>query len=253
MSSDWPTPRTDIAILAILGEQLHQASRRPDFRRRWWPLRWGRRSLAVALAVTLGAGGAAVAGTHILSVGDTIPAGGPGGPPENRSSVPQTIVAQGRTPVAGPFQITTYGSAGVSDGGDVLEPRGLPCVELNLTDPPETTPVLGSSFCGAEVRERFTVSHVLVLGDDGRKELILFGSMPESARGVRVVIDGGEQVPVQRFDGPPGYQADLWAAPVSSEDRTVRAEWVRADGSPGDRARDLSDALTNLRSLGVKP
>ena len=242
MNEDWRAPNSEIAILAILGEQLGRAAPACASRRPAWRFRWARRSLGVALAAVLVAGGAAVAGTRILSVGDTIPAGGPGGPPENRTNVPQTIVAQGTTPVAGPFQITTYGSAGVSDDGDVLESRGLPCVELNLTDPP-ATPVLGSSYCGRGLRERFTVSTVPILGTGGRKELIVFGSLPENARGVRVVVDGDEEVPVQRFDGPAGYPGDVWAAAVSAEHISVRAEWVRADGRPGDRSEDVSDYL----------
>jgi hypothetical protein len=246
MNEQWRAPRSEVEILAILARQLGAASQRAR-RRPAWRTRWARSSLAIALAALLVAGGAAVAATRILSVGDTIPAGGPGGPPENRTNVPQTIVAKGITPVAGPFQITTYGSAGVSDEGEVLEPRGLPCLELNLTDPPPT-PTIGSAFCGRGLRERFTVSTLEVLGVGGRKELIVWGSLPADARAARVVADGDEQIPVQRFDGPTDYPGDVWAAALSAGHSSVRAEWVRANGSQGDRAEDLSDYLRNLRS-----
>jgi hypothetical protein len=246
MSKTWPAARSEIEILAVLGHELGAAESRGHRRR---GSRWGRRSVAVAVALTLCLGGGALAATRILSVGDTIPPGPPGGPPENRSSVPQTIVGQGTAPLAGPFQITTYGSAGIYDKGEALEPRGLPCVDLNLTDPPPVTPVAGSSFCGAEVREKFTVSWVPVLGDGGRKELILFGTLPEDAKDVLVTANGSEQIPVQHFEGPSDYPGDVWAAPLSDDHETLRAAWVRADGSPGDRARDVSDALASLRRM----
>jgi hypothetical protein len=248
MSERWTAPTSDLAILDALGEELGRASgslARPP-RGQFPSLRLGRRALALGLLALLAVTGAALAATGILSPGSIIPAGGPAGPPENRIGVSQVVLAEGTAPVAGPWRMTTYGSQGVVDGGQVLEPRGLPCLELSLTNPPRT-PLLGSSFCGREIPAEFVASSLSVVDPaTGQARLILFGTAPEQAANVTLVAEGTGPIRAQVFDGPEGYDGDLWALSIAPGPHDARVEWLRADGTPGGASRDVSDSFSQL-------
>jgi hypothetical protein len=243
MTSRWHSPNTELSVLAALGTELELASARIAQRQRRGPLPFGRRSVALAAAAMLCGGGAALAASGVLEVGSTIPAGGPPGPPENRSSVAQTIQAEGASPVAGPWHITSYGSPGIVDDGEVLEPRGLPCLELSLTDPPPATPILGTSFCGAEIGRQLMFSSLPVNGLRETSELLLFGSAPEDVPAVTVVADGDRHIPAQLFDGTASHPGDLWAVALPAGLRSATV------GIPGGDRRDVSDSLNRLERV----
>jgi hypothetical protein len=251
MSERWTVPNSDLVILDALGQELGRASadlaKPPQLPFR--SLRLGRRSMAIVLIALLSLAGGALAATGVLSTGSIIPAGGPPGPPENRLGVSQVVLAQGNAPVAGPWRITTYGSQGVVDGGQVLEPRGLPCVELSLAEPPRT-PLLGSSFCGREIPSEFTAGSLSVVDPaTGQARLILFGTAPEQAANVTLLADGMAPIPAQVFDGPEGYGGDLWALSVPPGPHEGEVQWLRPDGARGGVPRDVSDSFGQLERV----
>jgi hypothetical protein len=246
MTKRWAPPDSELTVLRDLAEELERASNE-QARPRWLValLRSGRRSVALATIAVFAIGAAAAAATGVLSTGAVIRAGKPSGPPENRKRVSQTVLAQGTSPVAGPWRITVYGSEGLADDGEVLEPRGLPCVELALTDPP-VTPSIASSFCGNEIPTEFMASSLGVGDGMGHGELILYGTVPEEATTVTLVGDGATRIPAQLFDGPDGYGGDVWAVSVGRELKRAMIRWTRADGKAGAPSRDVTDSFDRL-------
>ena len=246
MTEHWALPDSRVTILRDLAHELERAANEQATRRRRVPiLQRGRRSLGLATVALFVIGGAAVAATGVLSTGAVIPAGKPSGPPDNRKRVSQTVLAQGTSPLGGPWRMTVYGSEGVLDDGDVLEPRGLPCVELTLIDPP-VTPSLASSFCGNEIPTEFMASSLGVGDGKGHGEMILFGTAPEEAESVTLVGDHATRIPATLFDGPDGYGGDLWAVTVGPGVKRARVDWTRTDGTAGTPSRDVTDSLAQL-------
>lgn len=206
-----------------------------------------RLALIVAV-VSLTAAGAAVA-SGAFSTGDVIPAGERAGIDAAPASVDQRLVAEGSTPVAGAWWMTTYESERLLDeDGAEMQPAGLPCLSLALRNPPAGTRLVRRWFCGERGDNGFNAAELPVTGPGG-SEIILFGQVPESASTVEFVADGGERIRARTHEGPPDLHGDLWVVPVPAGKARASAEVVWASGINGraegrlDVSRDLNPRL----------
>lgn len=243
------THRTPKVIVA-LGEELDRVAktRGAGRRLRASPIRHGRRALVLAIVGALLAVGVAGAATGVLSVGTIISEGDDptfehGGP-----SPEQTVLATGTTPVAGAWRLTTYTSEGIADDqGGVAEAKGLPCVRLELTDPPAATPFQGSAFCLAPGKPEFNTLSVPV-GDatTGKTELLLFGFAPSDARAVELTTGNAETVTEKTHDGAGKFPGQVWVVVAPSGARTGNLDWIGADGKPAGDDKDVSEHLDRL-------
>jgi hypothetical protein len=209
------------------------------------------RSHQVALAgvLSLAAAGAAIA-SGTVSVGDVLPVDEPAGVGAPRVEVEQRVVAEGSTPVAGPWWVTTYESERLlDDRGVEMQPAGLPCLSLILRDPPEGTRLVRRWFCGERGENGFNAAG-LPVNAPGGSEVILFGQAPEAAAIVTFVGEGGERIQARTHDGPPSLHGNVWVVPVPGGKVRQDAEvaWAFAgSGETGGRldvSRDLNERLT---------
>jgi hypothetical protein len=130
----------------------------------------GRAVLGVTLAGAVLAGGAAAVASGGAREDRVLPAETPAG---GQEVIDESVVAHGSSPVAGPWEVTTY-----------KDKDGLPCLRLMLTE--AVTPISGSGWCGESDRD-FLVSGLPVTTLDGQAELILFGVAPAAAMGVELI------------------------------------------------------------------
>jgi hypothetical protein len=135
--------------------------------------RSGGRAHAVLVATLAGAilAGCAAAVASGGAQEDRAPSAGT--PADGREAIDESVVAHGSSPVAGPWQVTTY-----------KDKDGSPCLRLMLTE--AVTPISGSGWCGESDRD-FLVSGLPVTTLDGQAELILFGVAPARAKGVELI------------------------------------------------------------------
>jgi hypothetical protein len=206
---------------------------------------WSHPAVLVSV-VSLAVAGAAVA-SGTLSVGDAIPAGEPSGASAPPANVDQRVVAEGSTPVGGSWWMTTYDSKRlVDERGVEMQPAGLPCLSLILSDPPEGTRLVRRWFCGERGEQGFNAAGLPVTGPGG-SEVILFGQAPETASGVEFSADGGERIHAPTHDGPADLRGNLWVIPVPAGKVRQDAEvaWEsngRAEGRLGV-SRELNARL----------
>jgi hypothetical protein len=207
------------------------------------PLRRPTRTVVVALVAGLAAAGLAAAATGTFSVGSIVPAGEPAGAPDYRTSVDQRVLAEGKSPVAGSWWITTYESERMLDTrGEEMQPAGLSCLSLVLTDPPKGVPLRSRWYCGEHGTGGFDAKGVPVSDAAGRSEVILFGRAPEAASMVELVADDGTRIRSRVHQGPPDYRGDVWAAVASPRlgDRHPRVDWIDPSGRRGGANLDVS-------------
>jgi hypothetical protein len=218
----------------------HRVARRGVLRRR------PGRTIAVALIAGVSAAGLAGAATGTFSVGDTVPAGEPAGEPGYRANVDQRVLAEGESPVAGPWWITTYESEKMLDTrGEEIQPAGLSCLSLVLTDPPAGVPLRSRWYCGEHGTGGFDAKGVPVTDAAGRAEVILFGRAPETASTVELTADDGTRIRSRVHEGPADYRGDVWALVASPdlEGRNPRVDWVVPSGRRGGAKLDVSPEL----------
>jgi hypothetical protein len=197
------------------------------------PWRWGRRSLAVAVAaVTLGVA-AAGAATGFLPVGSVITDGDEFLPQEGD----HVVVATGEAPVLGRWQLEAYTSGRLTDpeSGTVYQSTGHPCLGIRLTDPREGASDWGGGFCGEFPKTPgFSRGELPAATRDVRtSELLLFGRAPQGAQAIRLTGAGGFERRVEPIEGPPSSPGKYWviAAPPSLEGG--RVAWLDSDGHVG--------------------
>lgn len=236
--------QSGLKIVGAIGQEFERALERE--RKGSWlrriAVRRSRRTVALALAGGLVAAGAAGA-VGVLGVGGVIPAGEPRGPAGYRPNIRETVLAQGTTPVAGPWRITGYKSERKVDNGEEVQPTGLPCLRLVLTDPPEGAPLLARFFCGERGKAGFSAAALPVSDGSGRTEFIVFGEAPEQADTVELTADGGKRIRAQMYDGPTTVPGDIWvmSAPVGLENPELG--WLDPGGRSGGTTLDAPREL----------
>jgi hypothetical protein len=205
-----------------------------------------RLSLLVAV-VSLTAAGAAVA-SGAFSTGDVIPAGEPAGVGAAPASVDQRVVAEGTTPVAGAWWMTTYESERLLDEeGAEMQPAGLPCLSLALRNPPAGTRLVRRWFCGERGDSGFNAAELPVSGPGGA-EVILFGQAPETASTVEFAAEPSERIRARTHEGPADLHGNLWviAVPAGKARTDPHVVWAGVNGRAEGRldvSRDLNSRL----------
>lgn len=247
MSGQEPHLSNDLRAVRAMGSEFErvasqQLPREAPRHRRW--LRRRQRAVLLALAGALLATGVAGATTGIIDVGTVIQGGKPEGPPVNRLTVNETILATGTTPNGIHWRITSFKSEGTTDNGQVVEPAGLPCIRLVLSNPPAGTPLAGSGFCG-EIKQDFNVAAVPIREEDGQVEVVLFGRAPAGSRGVELTTNSGKTLRADTYDGPSELRGDVWAmaADPSLRDSDPQVAYIGADGKPAGVRREASSQL----------
>jgi hypothetical protein len=238
--------QSELEVVAAIGREFERAAeledRTPRLLRPFLPRT--RRALALALAGALVAVGGAGAATGVLP-GSIIPGEEAGVSHDAGPGPDQTVLATGTSPVAGPWRLTTYRSEGLSNGNEVVEAKGLPCVLLQLTDPPEQTFSTASSFCLAPGKPDFNMSGLLAASADA-KELLMYGFAPMDTAAVELSVAGGKTTRSQAHDGRGAFPGKVWVMPVAPGATSGELTRVNADGRPMGTPRDASAQLKRL-------
>jgi hypothetical protein len=203
--------------------------------------------LGVALVpavVLLGDGGGDAAqttnATELPPVG-TVYEPGEGRPPRETRS---TVVATGVAPVAGPWQMETYGSTRLADPetGEEYQPAGLRCLGIFLLDPPEGRGrPSGGGQCGEFPRTPgFSRVEMTVRSAKGEvEEILVYGRVPAEAAAVVVTVDGVERRRLEPLPGPSGVDDDFYLVATPPQWEGGRVNWIDANGNEGSRGHEL--------------
>jgi hypothetical protein len=254
-------------FFGALGLELHAAARRSPRRRTRLGDVGGVAAAAVLLAaavlvalVVLRGGGdspTAPAAVEPAPIGTVIPKG-KGEPPREADS---TVLATGRAPLLGPWQMETHWGKALKDPktGEVYNPAG-PCLMLYPLDPPGRT-FGASGFCGP-VRNfgfrktpGFSRAQVNVPAPgrrpDGRRvrvrEVLVYGRVPDRAVTVVITAPGGTRVEVAATDGPEAVPGRFYGIPLKPGLPGARINWLDKDGKPGSRGIRLMPPVTPMR------
>jgi hypothetical protein len=215
-------------------------------------------AVAVVFAISGGADGGGGDPAHVTSgpkldpVGTVIPKG-KGYPPRGQRSV---VVATGRTPIAGPWQLEIQRSELLRDDkGEIIQPAGLSCVWLYLVDPRDVPGPTGSGYCGEQRRTPgFTRGQATVTGPgvdpDGKhaktKQVLIYGRAPERAEYIVITTRPflfRIRSPV--YDGPEKRRGDYYVVSVPPHiGRRARINWLDKDKKPGSRGTELLPPVT---------
>lgn len=200
----------------------------------------GRVARHAALAGVLGAlvvVGGAVAAIDRLAVGTILPSSDVPSPPEYRQA-DETVLAVGTDPQIGRWRITRYRSTELRDRGEVVQPPGLPCLTLLLSDATDGRPLAGRGFCGERGSGGLSAAGLPVMDRTGHDLIVLFGGAPEAAARVELSsTDHGERA-AHVEEGPASFDGDVWILVVPREPhgQSPSIDWVRADGrAAGDK------------------
>lgn len=180
--------RYEAALLPAAQDAIEAKHAKPATRRR------GLRATPLVAALVLLVGGGAIAATGVLPIGREVPAEQHGGRHEPARLGGRIVVATGRTPVHGRWQIF-WSRSSVGD-----------CLALQLLDDP-SAPGLGEG-CG----RRTPISASALLPIPGAKapvETLVYGRVPGATRKVRVVLPGLKARVVPATRGP-GAVAGNW-------------------------------------------
>jgi hypothetical protein len=204
------------------------------------------------LAGGLAAAGVAAAASGTFSVGSVVPTGESTVAPDHRTTVDQRVLAEGTTPVAGPWGITAYQSERMVDSrGAEMQPPGVPCLSLILRHPPKGISLVSRWFCGERGEDGFNATGVPLEDASGHGEVVLFGQSPEAASMVELVTDGGGRIRARTHEGPADYLGDVWviAAPPGMEDRNPQVHWM----DPAGRSRGQLDVAQQFEDRVTPP
>ena len=210
-------------------------------------------AVGVVAAVSSGGGGGSghvTGGPKLPPVGTVIPKG-EGTPPRTNRSL---VVATGRTPGIGPWQMETSRSGDLrDDNGRVYQPAGLRCVSLFVIGP-GADDFFGGGQCGEFPRtpgfSRMQLARVVIHGKPTRnrrllrKPILVYGRAPERATKVVVTAPDGLRLETVPHEAPRGARGDFYALAVPQHHPGARINWVDASGKPGSRGIRLSPPIT---------
>ena len=165
----------------------------------------------------------------------------------------EVVLARGTTPVAGDWRLSTYRSQGtVDERGEIVEPRGLRCVRLELARPPGGSPFQGQGYCGERGRDGFDATRLPVRDAQGRTEILLFGQAPRAAVAVQLELPGRAAIRREPYDGSARLPGDVWLIPAPPRAERAAVSWL---DDRGRRAAviDVSSSLKLGPSRGGPP
>jgi hypothetical protein len=238
--------------------QLRAAAERPPRGLTRWPdaTRIVAATLAVAAAVGVSVAfalaflGGGDARQHVAAtpapVGTVIPKG-EGKPPRSSDSV---VVATGRAPVTGPWQLEVSGSSGVKDPqtGEVYLRAGGACLTVWVLDPPNRLDRGGSGYCGPTRELGFRKTPGFSRAQRATlpaKEVLVFGAVPERATAVVITVRGTPLVRVEPQAGPKGVPGNFYLIPVKPGLGQARINWLDRNSDEGSRGISLMPPVTS--------
>ena len=197
----------------------------------------------VPVAALLGDGGDQVGdptnAAELPPVG-TVYEPGEGRPPRETRS---TVVATGVAPVAGPWQMETYGSTRLADPetGEEYQPAGLRCLGIFLLDPPGGHGPGGGGQCGEFPRTPgFSRVELTVQSANGEvDEVLVYGRVPVEAVAVVVTVDGVERRRVEPLPGPSGVDDNFYLVATPPQWEGGRVNWIDENGDEGSPGHAL--------------
>ena len=195
-------------------------------------LRRGRLTAVAVVVLGLFAVAGAGAATGILSRDDAQP------PPPAKGEV---VLASGEAPVGGPWRLTAHRSEALVDGGEQLQPAGLPCLQFILLAPQKGN-FAGGGQCGTRA-DGFIVMGVPVEDGQGRTEVILWGHAPERATGVELTGSGSKRLRADTIDGPADFDGDVWVLPAPTDVEGARVDWLDGEGNPAGNSQEAASII----------
>ncbi len=208
-------------------------------------------AVALALTMTVRGGGDDESGQVTGSprpdpVGTVIPKAET--PYESRA----LVVANGRAPVTGPWQLEVSRTKGERNTrGEVMWEKGY-CITIRLLDPPNGRPGPSSGFCGAPrslgFRKTPGFSRYQGAAPSAKarppKEVLVWGRVPDRAERVVITAPDGLRIVRRPKDGPESFPGRVYGIPVSPGHPGARINWLGADGEPGSRGIRLMQPIT---------
>jgi hypothetical protein len=162
------------------------------------------------------------------------------------------VVAIGRAPVSGPWQIEVSRTKGSRDTeGRVMWHRGY-CMSIRLVDPPDREAMGGSGFCGAprslgfRKTPGFSRSQTEGPRRPPAKEVLVWGRVPDRASKVIITAPGRQPIEVVPEDGPRSFPGKYYGIPVKPGMPGARINWLDSHGEPGSRGIRLMPPITRL-------
>lgn len=185
----------------------------PQFRPERSAKRWRRPAVLVALLLL--AAGTAVAGDRLLPIGSEVPVRPQGGKAEPERYGPRVVVATGRTPVYGRWQVlASRSSAGFCEAIQFLDdaaPSGSVAEGCGRARVPSANAVLP------------------VPGSAKPQETVIYGRVPEDAARVRVTVPALGTESVKVSNGPSSIPGDWYLVAFSGVPRPGTARIVAVD------------------------
>lgn len=213
-----------MTVIPQLERDLVDAARRMNSRRRLLP-RGRRATVAVVFAALVVVGGAGAA-TGVLSVGSVFR--GEGFRPDSKRTVTETVVARGEIPISGPWRMTVFKTR-----------QGVPCLKLQLLDPPSAVRRRSSGYCGSY--SGFSeFGHGRKAVARRRGEVLLFGRAPAKARRVMLTAKGGKRIAAPTRSGPPKVPGRFWVLAAPPHLKRAELVWTDRTGRRGERPLDVS-------------
>jgi hypothetical protein len=209
--------------------ELRRAAQRGSRRRAGWTPA-GRTVAAVVIAsavvalvlvpvlALLGSGGGDEPQRRVTV--DAPPRPSPVGSVVRRYGKEHTVVATGRAPVAGQWQLEAYGDR---------------CMAILQLDPPPGDPTDLSAGCGGESRRTpgFGRRQISVPPTKSPREIVVYGWAPERASAVVLTAGGRVRVRVRPFEGPRSVAGDFYLMAIPAELKNGRVNWLDRDGREG--------------------
>lgn len=206
---------------------------------------------ALALTMTVRGGGDVESGQVLGSprpdtVGTVIPK------EETSYESDALVVANGRAPVTGPWQLEVTRTDGARNTrGEVMWQKGY-CVTIRLLDPPQGRPGPSSGFCGAPrslgFRKTPGFSRYQTAPGAAKprppKEVLVWGRVPDRAARVVIRARDGLRIVRRPKDGPRSFPGRYFGIPVSPGHPGARINWLDASGKPGSRGIRLMPPIT---------
>ena len=205
--------------------------------------------VAVLLTMTVRAGGEGESGQVTGApkpdpVGSVIPKEGT--PYETRA----LVVANGRAPVTGPWQLEVSRTKGERDtSGAVMWPAGY-CFWIRLVDPPDGRPGARSGSCGSprtlgfRKTPGFSRHQNLALSRPRPKAELVWGRVPDRAATVVVTAPDGLRIKARPKDGPRSFPGRFYGIQVDTGHPKARINWLDAEGNRGSRGIRLMPPIT---------
>jgi hypothetical protein len=208
-------------------------------------------AMAVAVVVAVSSGGDGGGGSgHVTGartpdpVGTVIPKSR--SPYETRA----LVVANGRAPVNGAWQIEVSRTKGErATDGTLLWPAGY-CLFLHVLDPPDKMIDGHSGHCGSprslgfRKTPGFSRSQGPAPSRPDPKEVLVWGRVPDRAAKVVITAPGRRRIEIVPEEGPKTFPGRYYAIPVKPPIPRARINWLDANGRPGSRGIGLMPPIS---------